>query len=310
MPTGDMPGTSPARVEQKRKADARREAARRRAIPPTTDAIREELNEVPAQTPERSPAARNKAVREGMKNMWPPGGVLPGGPEMGPGYDPSFADPNVQQPLSDDQFLAQHGNTPIGALTPEQRKRRTDIATSRKSLRQQQQQNQTNTRYAQHLQDMASSWPSAQVTGPRGKTFTVGVDSPQHPQHNLYQKAVGWADAGKDPRRVFWDYSAPRTQDASGKIGPRGPSFKPLQHQHPYAKAYQGYMQQHGKAREATESLPAKPEFRYQDIEGYQKPKPQTMTGVPLNLNEPGSVGGPLPGGSVTRTGAPITPSF
>ena len=69
-------------------------------------------------------------------------------------------------------------------------------------------------------------------------------------------------------------------------------------------------MQQPGKAREATESLPAKPEFRYQDLEGNQKPKPQPMTGVPLNLNEPGSVGGPLPGGSVTRTGAPITPSF
>jgi hypothetical protein len=59
-------------------------------------------------------------------------------------------------------------------------------------------------------------------------------------------------------------------------------------------------MQQHGKDNK----------FRYQDIEGYQKPKPLTTTGASLNLNEPGSVGGPLPGGSVLRTGAPTTPDF
>jgi hypothetical protein len=225
--------------------------------------------------------------------------------QYGPGYDPSLADSNVQQPLSDDQFLAQHGDTPVGALTAEQLKRRTDIAAGRQSSRQQHQQNQANVGREQHLRDISSSWPSAQVSVPGRhgigvRKFTVGVDSPQHPQHSLYQKAVGWADQGKDPRRVFWDHSAPGTQDESGKIGPRGQSFGPSQYQHPYSKAYQGYMQQHGKDNK----------FRYQDIEGYQKPKPLTTTGASLNLNEPGSVGGPLPGGSVLRTGAPTTPDF
>ena len=292
----------------------------------------EELRQNPAQTPPakpQTPAKQTPAkppVKPPVSND--PRAHMTGAeldahnnPGLGFGYDPSFADPNVQQPLSDDQFLAQHGNTPLGALTAEQRKRRTDIAAGRQSSRRGHQQNQANERRRaadavreKNLRDIASSWPSAQVTatptgsgwnpfvsGPSDRKFTVGVDSPRHPQHSLYQKAVGWADQGKDPRRVFLPQSTP---------GPGlGQSFGPSRYEHPYSKAYQGYMQQHGKDNK----------FRYQDIEGYQKPKPRTMTGAPLNLNEPGSVGGPRPAarpaprsaprpgsGSVTRT----TPDF
>ena len=95
MPTGDMPGTSPARVEQKRKADARRDRSLARQVTHSG-----ELDEVPPQTPPtplQRPAAGGEMFDPSTSSgadaleqnpQTPPASALPAGAGSGPVLPP------------------------------------------------------------------------------------------------------------------------------------------------------------------------------------------------------------------------------